>query len=168
MLCLSKYHHSLWMKILHQGIRDLCCHLLLQLKSSGKHFHRTRQLTQSYHLTIRNIGNMNLSVKWQHMMFTHGIKRNIFFHNHLIVFCCKCLFKVFRCILIHSATDFFIHSCNPVRCINQSFPIRIFTDSFQQKTDCLFYFFMIYHNVLSSFFLSNTFVSRSSLITSPR
>ena len=161
MLGLGKYHHSLWMKILHQGIRDLCCHLFLKLKSSRKYFHSTRKLAKSHYLSIRNIGNMNFSVKGQHMMLAHGIECNIFFHNHFIIFCCKCLFQVFRCILIHSATDFFIHSCNPVRCFNQSFSVRIFTDSFQQKPDCLFYFFMIYHNVLSFFSQSISFSCKS-------
>ena len=32
--------------------------------------------------TFSIAGNMNLSVKWQHMMFTHGIKGNILFQNH--------------------------------------------------------------------------------------
>ena len=98
---------------------------------------------------------MGLAEKGEHMVLTHGIKHNILFQHHLIVFHSKHTVKMLRCILIHSTENLGIHPRDALRCVHQSFPVHILADALQQKLYRLFYLILIYHD----FCLSTIFIS---------
>ena len=145
MLRLDHNQCTFRLHIFHQCICNLSGQLFLQLKSSCEYFYRSCQLAQSHYLSIRNIRNMSFSIKREQMMFAGRIKSDILFDDHFPAFYCKCLRQMNPRIFFHSAINLFIHPCDPIRCLQQTFPVHIFPDSFQQQSYRLLYLFMIYH-----------------------
>ena len=78
-------------------------------------------------------------------MLTHGIESDIFFQNHLIIFYMELFLKIFVCLVVKSAVNFFTHTGNTLRCSLKTLSVNIFADSFKKKLDRLFNFRFVYH-----------------------
>ena len=124
------HHDSPRLYIFHNGISDLSCQLFLDLQSSCINLYSSCQLADPYHFSIRNIGNMCLSIKRHQMMLTDGVKGDILFQDHLIIFCMKGFRQLLPGILLHALTKLLIHSRYPVWGIDQSLTQGILSDSF--------------------------------------
>ena len=85
-------------------------------------------------------------------MLAHGIECDVFFQDHFVIFYFKLFGEVLICFLIQTTIDFHAHTCDAVRGIFQSFTFCIFTDSFKEKSDCLFYFLFVYHKKTTSYY----------------
>ena len=57
----------------------------------------------------------------------------------------KLLQQVLVRFMAKTSVNFFTHTGNPVRSIDQTFPRDIFTDTFQKQTDCLLNFHFVNH-----------------------
>ena len=78
-------------------------------------------------------------------MFAHGIKGNIFFQDHFVVFYMELFLKIFVRLVVKSAINFLAHAGNTFRSSLQSLSVYIFADSFEKKLDRLFNFCFVYH-----------------------
>ena len=78
-------------------------------------------------------------------MFAHGIKGNIFFQDHFVVFYMELFLKIFVRLVVKSAINFLTHTGDTLRSSLQSLSVHIFADSFEKKFDCFFYFCFVYH-----------------------
>ena len=78
-------------------------------------------------------------------MFTHGIKDNVFFQYHVIIFYLKTLRQILFGRFIHPGKNLFVHSGNTRRCFHQSFSVYIFANRFQKHLHRFFDFCFIYH-----------------------
>jgi len=117
--------------VFHKSICDLSRQTLLELQSSGKHLYGPCDLAQAHYRSIGNIRHMHFSVKRKHMMLAERIKGDVFLYYHLIIIHMKALGKMHACILIHSAGDLLVHPGDPVRSLQKSLSLRIFSDPLQ-------------------------------------
>ena len=78
-------------------------------------------------------------------MLTHGVKGDVFFQYDFIILYRKLLQQVLVRFMAKTSVNFFTHTGNPVRSIDQTFPRDIFTDTFQKQTDCLLNFQLVNH-----------------------
>ena len=113
----------------HESVGDLAGQFLLDLKPSCEYFYSPGEFTESYDFPVRNIGDVNLAIEGQQMMFTGRIECDILFHYHLAVIYMESTAKMRTGILFHSAVEFFIHPCDPVRGIQKPLPGNVFADA---------------------------------------
>src|SRR5205085_4217583 len=75
--------YSVGTQCFHQGVRDLGCEILLDLKSARKNVHNARDFGQADYFSIGNVGDMSATDERQQMMFAHRVKLDVFHENDL-------------------------------------------------------------------------------------
>src|ERR1019366_2807920 len=58
---------------------------LLHLQTTGKYFHQSRDLAQTDHFALGNIGHMDLAEEWQHVVLTQAEHFDVLHDHHLVV-----------------------------------------------------------------------------------
>ena len=71
---------------------------------------------------------MNLPVKWQEVVLTHGMKENILLHYHIIVNDFKRLGQMLLSSLAQPGKDFLIHLSNALWRLLQAFAASVFSN----------------------------------------
>src|SRR5579875_2180251 len=87
---------------------------------------------------MRQISDVCRSEKREKMMFAHRVKRNVPNQYHLSVLHMKARTQLFSRILVQPRENFRIHACDAGWRIDKAFPIRIFSDRFQDGAYGLF------------------------------
>src|ERR1700722_346584 len=67
------------------GLRDLLCQALLDLQAPRKNVHNARQLTEPDHAVTRDISDVDLAEKRQHMVLAHAEELDVLHDDHLVV-----------------------------------------------------------------------------------
>jgi hypothetical protein len=78
-LGLDNHGHPSGLKCFKDGVSNLLGHPFLKLRAPGADFYHPGQLAYPYHSTTRarDITDMSYAIKWQEMVFTHGIEGNV-------------------------------------------------------------------------------------------
>ena len=82
---LDNYPHSLRMNRVLNGLGNLRGQAFLNLQTAGENFYQARNFAQSDHFAVRNIGNMHLAEKRQHVMLAQAEHFDIFHNHHFVV-----------------------------------------------------------------------------------
>src|SRR5439155_11696276 len=113
-------------------------HALLDLQAARKHVDQPRDLAQSDYLVGRQVRDVGLAEKRQHMMFAEAEKFDVLHHNHLIVIYAerRAVEDVIH-ILMVAAGEKLQRLLKTFWSLAQSFAVRIFayqTDDFSHVT----------------------------------
>src|SRR5205085_7514005 len=80
------YHaHALRFDRLHDGLSDLRRQPLLDLQTTRKYIHEAWQLAQADYFAVRYVSDVDLTEKWQQVMFTQGEHLDVFDDHHLVI-----------------------------------------------------------------------------------
>ena len=82
MLAFEHDHHAGRIEVIVQGVRDLVGQALLDLQAAREHIHDARDLAQADDFLARDIGDMRLADKGQHMVLAHRRVVDIGDHDH--------------------------------------------------------------------------------------
>ena len=66
-------------------LRNLHGQTLLHLQTTGKHFHQARDLAQTDHFALGNVGHVHLAEEWQHVMLAKAEHFDVLHDHHLVV-----------------------------------------------------------------------------------
>ena len=80
------YSHSDRIQTFLYAVPDLGRQPFLNLKPPAEGFDNPCDLAETCYISVRNVRNMRFAVKREHMMFTQGVKVDIFHQDHLLVF----------------------------------------------------------------------------------
>ncbi len=81
---LRHYHRPFWVEDLHQRIGNLRGHFFLYLEAAGVDFYESSELGDADYFFIGDVADAHFAEKWEHMVFAHRIKFDVFEHHHLI------------------------------------------------------------------------------------
>ncbi len=128
MLRLNNYRYTKGIQRLLNSIQYLMRHPLLHLQAAGKDINHARKLRQACNPTVRDIRYMCLPKERKHMMLAKRVQFNILHNHHLAIALMK--FGAVQNILrVHAIAlcDELHRLCNALRCLQQAFPLRVFT-----------------------------------------
>src|SRR5687768_16317002 len=86
MFCFDNNRYSKWIQRFFNSIFNLYCQSFLNLQAACKNIDDPGYFAEPCYPAIRNIGYMGFANKWQHMMLTHAIDLNVFYHDHFTYF----------------------------------------------------------------------------------
>jgi uncharacterized protein len=85
----TNIHHmraSRTVRIVPQSMESFQAGLMLYLQAPRERIHNPWNFAQRYHLGLRQVGHVHLSVERQQMVLAQAEKLDVFHHHHLVVF----------------------------------------------------------------------------------
>jgi hypothetical protein len=125
-------------------VGNLFRHAFLNLGTTGHLFDNPGQLTQSYHLSIREIANVSTSREGEQVMLAHATEVDILDQYNLVVLFCKHLLQMNGGIPMETREHLRVHPGDSGWRFQQTFAIRILSDGKQNLANSLLYSDMIY------------------------
>ena len=86
MFCFHYDSDAVWLKTVHQGLRNLGGEVFLNLQAPRKNVYNARDFGQTDHFAIRNVSHVGPTNEWKQVMFAHRIKLDVFDQNNLARF----------------------------------------------------------------------------------
>src|SRR5579864_8135199 len=67
------------------GLSNLGREALLDLQAAGEDFYEARNFAQANHFAIRNVGDVHLAEKWQHMVLAEAEHFDVLHDHHFVI-----------------------------------------------------------------------------------
>src|SRR3970040_1192693 len=116
--------------VLAPGFFHLCGQALLHLGTPGNPLDEPRQLGEPGDTTPGDIGDMGLTVERDEMVLTHRIERDLAHHHDLLIVLLpeEGVDDLGR-VAVKPVEDLGVEGCNPLRGVEQTLALGIFTQS---------------------------------------
>lgn len=127
-LSFQHHRHATWVENILNEMGNLLRHALLYLQTVGEHIHDARDFGEADDLTGRNVGDMCVTEKGQHVVFAQAGKLDVADDHHIVIVHVEYrIVYEFGRVGAVAIQHFFVHFGDAVGRVEQPFAVNILT-----------------------------------------